>query len=520
MDRVNSPDFINLSQSMNLNRAAKLCLPVLLILALAACGERQWPPQELTRVLAASWQGYRQQFISPDGRVVIPERGGGTISEAQAYALLRAVWAGDDATFGRVYAWTYQNLARPDHLLSWHWGRRNDGAWGVLDANTASDGDLDYALALVLAARRGWRAPPGQPDYLAEARQVAASILTQEVAALPDGTLILTPGNWHEAGPPYLLNPSYFSPAAYRLFRRIFAAKRIVEQPPSAVFHQTGGPSVAPVPHRLNVHESSIAYACGFEIPPAPLFQRGGQSPPLKKGDLGGFEVFQAKPAITNYSYSEANRYELAAFQVGPLLSTSPLRGEGRGGGGIIGAVQEASAWGRLGQDTYPLLARLSRGLAGKPGVGLFPDWCRIGAQGRFSPAPERDSQFGWEAARLPWRLALDSRWFQEPRAAQVLRERFLPFFKKEWQARGRLAAVYNYDGTPAVTYESPVIYAGVLAAALAAGDREFAAQLAQKIQGFYQEKDGRAYFVSPDNYYANNWAWLGLALYAGWVKP
>ena len=61
-------------------------------------GERLSQPR-LERVLAASWQSYREQFISPEGRVVLPERDGGTISEAQAYALLRAVWAGDEATF-------------------------------------------------------------------------------------------------------------------------------------------------------------------------------------------------------------------------------------------------------------------------------------------------------------------------------------------------------------------------------------------------------------------------------------
>jgi ABC-type polysaccharide/polyol phosphate transport system ATPase subunit len=63
------------------------------------------------------------------------------------------------------------------------------------------------------------------------------------------------------------------------------------------------------------------------------------------------------------------------------------------------------------------------------------------------------------------------------------------------------------------------VLYAGVLAAALAAGDQDFARQMAEKILSFYREEKAQAYFVSEDNYYANNWAWLGLALYAGWVK-
>jgi endo-1,4-beta-D-glucanase Y len=108
-------------------------------------------------VLQASWSSYRQHFITTEGRLVLEEQGGGTISEAQAYALLRAVWAGDEKTFSRVCQWTRANLSREashgDHLLAWKWGKTPDGSWGVLDWNTASDADLDYALALLLAAR-------------------------------------------------------------------------------------------------------------------------------------------------------------------------------------------------------------------------------------------------------------------------------------------------------------------------------------------------------------------------------
>ncbi len=410
---------------MKLPQTLTIWLLALLPLVLPACAERPSRP-ELERVLTASWQSYQQQFISPEGRVVIPERDGGTISEAQAYALLRAVWAGDAATFAQVCAWTHNNLSGPDHLLAWLWGRRPDGSWGVLDANTASDGDLDYALALLLAARRGWRPPPGLADYAAEARETLAAILTREVVALPGGALLLTPGNWHEAEPPYLVNPSYFSPAAYRLFS------------------QMGASSV-----------------------------RAVRKPPLQ----------------------------------------DPR-------GGPVGAVLEPSSWDRLRQDTYQLLQRLNQGLGEGRGVGLFPDWCRVDAQARLSPAPGRETHFGWEAVRLPWRLALDHVWFNEPRGGQVLSPKFLQFFKQQWQAKGKLAAVYKDDGAPLVDYDSPVLYAGVLAAALTCGDRDFAGQLAEKILSFYQEKDGRGYFVSPDNYYANNWAWLGLALYAGRVNP
>jgi endo-1,4-beta-D-glucanase Y len=412
-------------------------VPIALLIGLCLACQPEPSRARLERVLTASWQSYCRHFIKPDGQVAIPEQGGGTISEAQAYAMLRAVWANDEKVFNRVYAWTYKNLSRlrayGDSLLAWRWGRLPDGSFGVLDANSAADGDLDYALALVLAARKGWRAPSGLPEFREEARRVQAAILAREVVSLPDGQLLLTPGNWHEPGPPYLVNPSYFSPAAYRLFAQ-------------------AGP--------------------GQWRPSGKISSKQGPSSP------------------------------------------SPLRGEGRGNS------NPEAVWGRLHHSTYKLLEQLNQGLGGQTGVGLFPDWCRVDADGRVAPAPGKDTRFGWEAVRIPFRVALDGLWFGDPQAARLLQAKFLPVFKRVWQAQGRLAAIYRYDGAAAVTYESPVLYAGVLAGALAAGDRDFAREMAVKVLSFYREDGPQAYFEAPDHYYANNWAWLGLALYAGWIMP
>jgi len=377
-----------------------------LALVLLGCSPREPTPGRLELVLIVSWESYRQHFISPEGRVVIAERGGGTISEAQAYALLRAVWAGDKGTFAKVYRWTQENLSRSgrhgDGLLAWQWGQRDDGTWGVLDENTATDADLDYALALTLAGRRGWRGPPGLPGYMEEGRRVQADILKLETVTLANGEHLLSPGNWQGPQPPFLVNLSYFSPGAYRLLAQVHAE----------------------------------------------------------------------------------------------------------------------STWMELRSSTYALLARLAWGWEGAPGVGLFPDWCQVDGVGKPGPAASRSCDFGWEAVRLPFRLAQDRLWFGMAQGERILKQRFLPFFRREWRARGRLAAVYHYDGTPAVPYESPVLYAGVLAAAVTAGDLNFARQMAAKVLSFYREQGGQAFFVSPDNYYVNNWAWLGLALYNGWVRP
>ena len=397
--------YMNFFRSKLVGKIIQTLLAVCFILAsLPACSNGPGLG-DLDRVLLNSWQSYVRRYIAVDGRVVLAERDGESISEAQAYALMRALWAGDEATFARVYTWTRGNLCRlesqGDHLLSWHWGKRADGSWGVVDRNTAADADLDYAMALWLAARRGWRPPDPWPAYDAEARRVTADILAKEVVQLPAGTLLLAPGNWHEFEAPYLLNPSYFSPGAYNLFAK-----------------------------------------AGFD-----------------------------------------------------------------------------RRWETLRHSVYPILKTLGQGVGDMAGVGIFPDWVRLNVNGDFSPAPGRDTNFGWEAVRLPWRVALDRLWFNEEQA-QVVDRDFLPFFKKEWETRGKLLAVYSYDGKPLVTYESPVLYAGVLGGAMAAGDQEFARLMALKILSFYREKEGESYFDTPDNYYANNWAWFGLALYAGRVKP
>jgi endo-1,4-beta-D-glucanase Y len=436
----------------------KRCILILIVLLIGlcpACGESP-SPDRLQQVLTLSWQSYCRHFLTPEGRLRLSEEGGGTISEAQAYTLLRAVWANDAAVFARVYAWTYQNLSRTrthgDSLLAWRWGRRPDGSWGVLDANSAADADLDYALALVLADKKGWRAPPGLPGYREEARRVQAAILAKEVVSLADGQLLLTPGNWHEPAPPYLVNPSYFSPAAYRLFAR-----------------------VGPRP------EGGSEGISSKESPPSP-------SPWVGEGRGGG----------------DQNKF--------PLRLAPSHQGRGNS--------NSEAVWQRLHRSTYFWLGQLCQGLGRTRGIGLFPDWCRVNAQGEVAAAPGKDTRFGWEAVRVPFRVALDALWFGEPEAASLMGEMFLPFFQQQWRAHKRLAAVYNYNGTPAVDYESPVLYAGVLAGALAAGNRDFARQMANKILSFYHQGGDQAYFETPDHYYANNWAWLGLALYAGWVLP
>jgi endo-1,4-beta-D-glucanase Y len=87
--------------------------------------------------------------------------------------------------------------------MSWH--LMASGA--TADAGSASDGDLDMIWGLIMAANQ-W----SSPDYLTAAGNMIQAVRQNSIG--PDGTL--KPGDtW---GGTTLTNPSYFSPAYFRVF--------------------------------------------------------------------------------------------------------------------------------------------------------------------------------------------------------------------------------------------------------------------------------------------------------------
>jgi endoglucanase len=177
-------------------------------------------------LLLESWQAYRTRFIQADGRVIDREDSDRTVSEGQAYAMLRAVAINDPDTFNRTYTWAQNNLARVDAagqpsdlLWAWKWGQRPDGSWGSLDPNFATDADIDAATALIFAAER-WSCP----QYLDDARALLADIWEHGTLELPDGSRQLIPGPadaFRLEPAQIILNPSYFAPASFRLFAQV-----------------------------------------------------------------------------------------------------------------------------------------------------------------------------------------------------------------------------------------------------------------------------------------------------------
>ena len=108
------------------------------------------------------WQNYAKRFIQDDGRVLNSSmKPTESSSEGQSYAMFFALVGNDRATFDKLWTWTKSNMAGADigqNLPAWLWGKRDDGKWGAIDSNSASDADLWMAYALLEAARV-WNAP-------------------------------------------------------------------------------------------------------------------------------------------------------------------------------------------------------------------------------------------------------------------------------------------------------------------------------------------------------------------------
>lgn len=161
--------------------------------------------------LVDSWKRYKATNIYSYGQV-IDETTGFTTSEGQAYAMLQAVWMNDKETFDGVWAWTQHHLQYRigDSFISWKW--QDDK---LIDPVNATDADQDIALALLFASRT-WE----DDRYKEEALKIIHDLWNYAIVE-SDGVYYVLAMNKNDARREgYLFNPSYLSPAAYRIFAK------------------------------------------------------------------------------------------------------------------------------------------------------------------------------------------------------------------------------------------------------------------------------------------------------------
>ncbi len=158
------------------------------------------------------WNAFVEQFMQQDGRIIDRDNASKyTTSEGQAYALFFALVAGDKQRFEILLRWTEHNLAGGNfaaNLPGWRWGAREDGQWGLIDSNAATDSDLWLAHTLFEAARI-WRVERYRTLASALAKQIAA----KEIVEIPGigPTLLSGPNGFRGADGSIRINPSYLA---------------------------------------------------------------------------------------------------------------------------------------------------------------------------------------------------------------------------------------------------------------------------------------------------------------------
>lgn len=208
---------------------AALCVVLLAPLAGAASRNFGVTNSQLPRVadsrldsaLARTWRGLIRNNIDPwtDGLLHRPnsETPGDAVSEGQAYGMIVALYAGDQATFDKIWDASEKHLWNAtEGYYDWRW---KDGA--ITSKGMATDADQDIALMLLFAdslVKKGmWSAhkSPKNVDYRTRAMDLLKTIWTTAVSPKYN----LAPGaGW---GGDNFVNPGYLSPASYRVFAKV-----------------------------------------------------------------------------------------------------------------------------------------------------------------------------------------------------------------------------------------------------------------------------------------------------------
>jgi endoglucanase len=191
-------------------------LALLLVMPLTANAKnKDWP----------HWQHLKNNYIIDDGRVLDasdPRRI--TTSEGQSYALFFALIANDKKTFEQLFNWTENNLFKKDitsRLPAWLWGKKNNGEYGILDDNSASDSDLWIAYVLIEAGRL-W----GNYNYQSLGYFLAERIMNEETVITEDNQRMLLPAaqGFKKDNSTYRLNPSYVPMQLIEYFTHVFTS--------------------------------------------------------------------------------------------------------------------------------------------------------------------------------------------------------------------------------------------------------------------------------------------------------
>lgn len=185
----------------------------------------------------------------------------------------------------------------------------------------------------------------------------------------------------------------------------------------------------------------------------------------------------------------------------------------------IFAKYDTARNWNALADSSYTILNEsMDSNLDKKSTVELPPDWLALNSStAAISSVPNNsslDTNYGYDAMRVPFRLALDYKWFGSQQALATLQK--MSFLKNQWQSKNLLYTIYAHDGSVLSSQESPSIYGGDLGYFELIDQGDASQIYNQKLKSLYQP-DTNSWNQSL-GYYDDNWAWLGLALHGNFI--
>lgn len=256
---------------------------------------------------------FGRTFINDSGRVIDPATPNGqTTSEGQAYGLFFALVANDRRRFGELLRWTEDNLANGDltsRLPAWQWGKRQDGIWGIIDDNSASDADLWIAYVLIEAGRL-WK----DVGYAALGQVIAGRILREETVVIDGLGRVLLPGpKGFKLSPNGVrLNPSY---VPIQLLQRL--AKTATDVESATQWRQQIKPAV-----RIVAESGPRGFVPDWII----YHSKGGFSGDVATAAVGSFNAIRTYLWAGMLIKDDPLRAVLAKSMV-PMISTTTARG-------------------------------------------------------------------------------------------------------------------------------------------------------------------------------------------------
>lgn len=171
----------------------------------------------------------------------------------------------------------------------------------------------------------------------------------------------------------------------------------------------------------------------------------------------------------------------------------------------IFARIDEKHDWNGLVDSSYSLINTvIDSSLNTLQSAGIPPDWVVLNQQtGALSASenPSLTTNFGYDAIRLPFRLALDWSWFGEERAKSTLGK--MRFLSDEWNKNADIAAVYNHAGKVQSGEEHAAVYGGTLGYFQVADPEQAKAIYTKKLLEKFDATENR--WIKDPGYYGDN---------------